>query len=285
MRTELKQIINQTKDVEGQIRSALLTPKKRSLLWIITESDYDRRVYERFFGDNVAVRPAYDEKGQGGCDHVLRIVKNIIKDGATRRIIGIRDADYQYYLPTKYVYPGNLLHTDERDIEMMMLTSTSVKTGLAAWNAEFTAKMDMVKQVACYLGKLRIWHVAHDVASSIKKYKIAKVWDYRAIPQRLKNGWKCILIDQYNRMTGQSVNSKRLSALKKRYGLDDMQYGRICRGHDFVQLLGIAMVDSRYSSKDIQEKMTTLYSKADFAATNLAQNIRVFASRFGMVVM
>lgn len=282
---ELKQTVNQTKDVEGQIRSALQTPMKRGLLWIITESDYDRRVYERFFGANVAVRPAYDEKGQGGCDHVLRIVRNILKDGATKRIIGIRDADYQYYLPKKYVYPSNLFHTDERDIEMMMLKSASVQRGLASWSAVFPVKIEVVKPVACYLGKIRIWHVAHDISASIKRYKIAKVWDYLAVPQRLKNGWKRILMDQYNRLTGESVNPKRLSVLKKRYGLDDIQYGRICRGHDFVQLLGIAMVDSRYSSKEIQEKMTTLYSKPDFAATNLAQNIQAFANRFGMRVM
>lgn len=285
MPRDLKKTVNQTKDVEGQIRAALQTPMKRGLLWIITESDYDRRVYERFFMSNVVVRPAYDEHDQGGCEHVLRIVRNIVMDRVTQRIIGIRDADYQYYLPTKYVYHNNLLHTDERDIEMMMLSSTSVQRGLAGWNADFPAKINMVKPVACYLGKIRIWHVAREVASSIKKFKIAKVWDYQSVPQKLKNGWKRILIDQYNRLTGQNVNPKRLSAFKKRYGLDDIQYGRLCRGHDFVQLLGIAMVNSRHSSREIQEKLVTLYSQTDFAATNLAQNIRAFADRFGMVVM
>lgn len=80
-------------------------------------------------------------------------------------------------------------------------------------------------------------------------------------------------------MTVQSVNAKRLYALKKRYGLDDMQFGRICRGHDFVQLLGNSIVDSRYSSKEIRGKTTILYSKVDFAAINLAQNICTFANR------
>lgn len=67
--------------------------------------------------------------------------------------------------------------------------------------------------------------------------------------------------------------------------MDDLEYGHVCRGHDFVQLLGIAMVDTHYSSKEIQTKLGELYSKEDFASTNLAQNIRDFAAVYGMVVM
>lgn len=89
MQKELRNAIDQTRDVEGQIRSALQTPMKRDILWIVTESDYDRGVYECFFNDKVAVRPSYDEKGKGGCDRVVRIVKNILKSGDTKRIVGL----------------------------------------------------------------------------------------------------------------------------------------------------------------------------------------------------
>lgn len=91
MRKELKKAIDQSRDVEGQIRSALQTPMKRNTLWIITESDYDREVYERFFNDGVVVKPSYDEKGKGSCDHVVKIVCNILKSKETKRIIGIRE--------------------------------------------------------------------------------------------------------------------------------------------------------------------------------------------------
>ena len=285
MPRELKKTIDQTKDVEGQIRSALQSRLKRDILWIVTESDYDRTVYEQFFNDNVAVKPSYDERGDGGCDRVMRIVESIRKKNLTQRIIGIRDADYQYFLPQRFVYPDYVKHTDQRDIEMMMLTSPSVQNGLAAWNPGFTAKLEQVKPVVCYLGRIRIWHIAHNITASIKKLKLPKVWDYTSIPQRLKNGWKRILTDQYNRLTGEDINPNRLSALKKRYALDDLEYGHICRGHDFVQLLGIAMVDTRFSSDKIETKLGELYSKADFSGTNLAQNIRAFAAGYGLVVM
>ena len=285
MPKELRKTINQAKDVEGQIRSALQTRTKRNLLWIVTEIDYDCGVYEQFFNDNVVVKPSYDEQGNGGCDRVVRIVRNIRQKNLTQRIIGIRDADYQYFLPRRYAYPDFVKHTDQRDIEMMMLTSSSVQDGLTAWNPDFASKIDLVKPVICYLGRLRIWHVAHDLTASIKKFKLAKVWDFMTTPQGLKKGWKRLLTDQYNRLTGENVNPKRLSALKKSYGLDDLEYGHVCRGHDFVQLLGIAMVDTHYSSKEIQTKLGELYSKEDFASTNLAQNIRDFAAVYGMVVM
>jgi hypothetical protein len=52
-----------------------------------------------------------------------------------------------------------------------------------------------------------------------------------------------------------------------------------------VQLLGIAMVDSRFSNDKIETKLGELYSKSDFHGTNLAQNIRAFAAGYGLVVM
>ena len=285
MPKELKQSINQTKDVEGQIRSALQSPLKRNKLWIVTESDYDRTVYERFFNDNVVVKPAYDENEQGGCDHTVRIVKHILKSKLTCRIIGIRDADYQYFFPNRFANPQNVYHTDERDIEMMMFKATSVIDGLVKWNAAFSEKIEQVKPMACYLGSIRIWHVAKGINASIKRIKLTMVWDFARIPQSPKPGWKKLLIDRYNKLTGEALNPKLLSTFKKRKGLDDMQYGRICRGHDFVQLLGVAMIDSRYSSKLIPRRMGDCYSKEDFASTNLAQNIRTFADGFGMLVM
>ena len=69
------------------------------------------------------------------------------------------------------------------------------------------------------------------------------------------------------------------------YRLNNHEYGRICRGHDFVQLLGMAMVNANYSSKYIQEKIAESYDVADFSRTTLADNIRTFARQFGMVVM
>jgi hypothetical protein len=69
------------------------------------------------------------------------------------------------------------------------------------------------------------------------------------------------------------------------YRLNDNQYGKICRGHDFVQLLGMAMVNANFSSKYVQLKIAESYDAADFARTTLAGNIRAFARRFGMVVM
>jgi hypothetical protein len=286
MRRELKKAIDQARDVEGQIRSALRTPMKRNTLWIITESDYDCEVYERFFNDRVVVKPSYDENGNGSCDNVVRIVNSILKSKETKRIVGIRDADYQYFLPERFVYPDNVLHTDERDIEMMMLCSQSVVRDLVNWNPEYSAKINVVKPIACYMGRIRIWHIAGRKTTSMKKFKIAVVWDENASPQKPKPHWKRLLLERYNRLTHEHLNAIMLSSIKNRFGLDDnLQFGKICRGHDFVQLLGLAMVQTDYSSKQIYERIKYSYSKQDFSRTNLAHNIASFANQFGMVVM
>lgn len=285
MRKDLKSAINQTKDVEGQIRAALQTPQKRNKLWIITESDYDCGVYERFFNDNVVVKPAFDENGDGGCARVVRIVRNILDSGETQRIIGIRDADYMYYVPGKFRYSDNIYHTDERDIEMMMLKAPSVIYALNAWNALFPAKIVQVIPIACYMGLIRIWHVARDIHASMKKFHIACAWDLNAKPQKPVNHWKKVLRERYNRVTGEHLNDRMVNYIRNCYRLNDNQYGKICRGHDFVQLLGMAMVNANFSSKYVQLKIAESYDAADFARTTLAGNIRAFARRFGMVVM
>ncbi len=283
MLKELKNAINQTRDVEGQIRFALQTPMKCGILWIITESDYDRSVYERFFNENVAVRPSYDEKGNGGCDRVVRIVTNILRTGETRRIIGIRDADYLYYVPKRFTSPSpNLFHTDERDIEMMMLKSTSVQTALSTWNVLFAEKIAQVIPIACYMGLIRIWHVAHDKKANLKRFHIASAWDMTARPQRPINHWKKVLRERYNRVAGEHLNVQMVLSIRNRYCLTNTQYGRICRGHDFVQLLGMAMVHSVYSSPLIQSKIAESYSLTDFLQTTLANSILAFAARFGL---
>lgn len=285
MRKELKKTINQTRDVEGQIIAALQTPSKRNTLWIITESDYDRMVYERFFNDCVSVRPSYDEKRNGGCDRVLRVVRTVLKYGGTSRILGIRDADYMYYVPGKFKkISTHLLHTDERDIEMMMLKSASVLSALTAWNGTFPEKINQVIPIACYMGLIRIWHVARDKNASLKKFSIACAWNQDITPQQPVAHWKKVLRDQYNRVTGEHLNDGMVRYIKRCYRLDDLQYGRICRGHDFVRLLGMAMVLCEYSSKNIQKKIAESYDVADFAQTNLDREIRAFAASFGMTV-
>lgn len=286
MPKDLKHSVNQTRDVESQIRASLQTPIKRSILWIITESDYDSRVYERFFNDNVAVRPSYDEKGKGGCKRVERIVKNILKTGETNRIVGIRDADYVYFLPVQFKSSTtNIFHTDERDIEMMMIKSPSVRAALTAWDATFDSKIDQVIPIACYMGKIRIWHVARNKTADLKKYHIACAWDQNSKPQKPVAHWKKVLIERYSRITGEHLNEYMVTYIRRCYRLDDTKYGRICRGHDFVQILGLAMIDTRFSGERLHEKIAESYAVADFAQTALARSIVAFANQYGMTVM
>ena len=180
---------------------------------------------------------------------------------------------------------NNIYHTDERDIEMMMLKSPSVIYSLTAWNALFPAKIAQVIPIACYMGLIRIWHVARDIHVSVKRFHIACVWDLNARPQKPVNHWKKVLRERYNRVTGEHLNERMVNYIRNCYRLNDNQYGRICRGHDFVQLLGMAMVNACFSSKYIQLKMAESYGAADFARTNLAGNIRNFARGFGMEIM
>lgn len=286
MPKDLNSTVNQAKDVEGLIHAALHTPMKRNKLWIITESDYDSDIYEHFFNDNVEVLPSNDMNKQGGCSRVVRIVQSVLRSSETQRIIGIRDADYMFFLPNRYHYPANIFHTDERDIEMMMLKSQSVLGALTAWDASFSVKIDQVIPVACYMGYIRIWHVKHDKRSSIKDFNISVAWNQTARPQKLVKNWKRVLREKYNRLTCEHLNNRMVQGIRNSYGLNNIQfqYGQICRGHDFVKLLSLMMIKQEYSNNSLAIKIAEKYDKMDFVNTNLYSSIQRFAARFGMSV-
>lgn len=137
---------------KGIIESALRSPLEAERVWVLVEDTDDMNVYKRFFDtDIVNVLPAEDEEGRKGFEHVETIVTDILRQGLTTRIFGIRDTDYTRYEDTVHQFPPAIFHTDFRDVEMMLFSAPSVTTALVNWNPEFPAKLIECLPIARYM--------------------------------------------------------------------------------------------------------------------------------------
>ena len=142
--------------------------------FVVVEGADDLAFYRRFF--NTSTTAVYystkqTDEGEivtGGCEELQNIVKSVLVDGRTDKIIGIMDTDYRKY-KKNYKYPQQVFHTDYRDMEMTAFNTPSVKAALNVWNSDFTNKLKSLEPMLRHAGKLRIINEIYRLGCNFKK--------------------------------------------------------------------------------------------------------------------
>ena len=220
---------NRPGDTLGTIRLNINSPMPA--MWVVVESDYDVKIYEKFFSKNqLNVRSSLTE-GEQSCNNVELIVKTVLEEGY-ERIVGIRDRDFVDFIQS-YVKPTNVYLTDKRDIEMQMLNSDNVVLSLKQKDAEIEQKMDEVKPIARAIGCYRIFNDIHRCGFSFKK-NVKHVVFYDESAGKLIESPLSELNAKFfeNRF---NEEKKLFAELKNQ--CDGKDYSFVCRGHDFVKFL------------------------------------------------
>ena len=137
MLQSLQNTISEPSGTKAAIRQALMSPVGLRLVWVIVEAEEDVAVYEKFMQPNsTVVKTSESETGRKGYANVEIIVREIKEEVPVAHIMGIRDADYLRY-KTDNTIPKNIFLTDRRDLEMMLLSTDSVKLALCEWAPGF----------------------------------------------------------------------------------------------------------------------------------------------------
>lgn len=136
-------------------------------MWVIVESDYDVKIYEKFFSENRLNVRSSIVNGVQSCINVESIVKTVLNEGY-KKILGIRDRDFIDFIES-YHKPDHVYLTDQRDVEMQMLNSDNVVFALKQKDAEIERKMDEVKPIARAIGCYRIFNDIHRCGFSLKR--------------------------------------------------------------------------------------------------------------------
>lgn len=266
---------------EDVIRAALKTDMGEQLVWIVVEDNDDVNLYEQLFLDSTTrilnsadKNPKTEEGVLKGCEHVEKIVSAILKDFRHAKVCGIRDTDYTRFL-TSYICPEAIFHTEQRDLEMMMVAADSVKNALQNWNKNFLERIKACAETTRQLGYIRIYNDVANLGVKIERVVKSKdLWDQNR--HSVKEGWYDTAIQQMNTKNAKA-SKENLQHLIEVLSLEQLPYENICQGHDFIRLLQLMMIQNHiYSYDAIMKRMTEAYSVEDFKQTALYRALEVW---------
>lgn len=287
LRTRIEQ--DMTKHTLGHIDTKLRGMLGSRTTFVIVEGSDDLAFYQRFL--DISKTASYystklNEEGKvqdGGCEELQNIVRTVLAEGRTDKIVGIMDTDYRRYLP-HYDYPQNIFHTDHRDMEMTALSTPSVQQALRGWIVDFDAIFDRLKAMLRHAGELRIMNDRFRLGCSFrKKVKISCIFD--TSNHSVIGNWRIKYDGKFLKACLKKRKQTFVGLLKTSFGLgkaavfymthtfaNENDYD-VCQGHDTIQLLSLCLVDTaKYSPDAIWEKCFDAYTIADF------RNTRLFAS-------
>ena len=255
--------------VERCLRSA-----KSEKVFCLVEGELDKRIYQKCLNDiYIEVCIANDDTNKAGYARVMEYVGDLRNEYPSARVIGIRDKDYSILLGTPY--PDGVFHTDSRDIEMSILTSSS----FIASDNTIQSKMADVCPYCKYLAFLRIYNEWCSIGCKINKHvKISLVYD--SVKHQYYRDWQ----DRLNKKFEENSIIKSIQDILDFISNNKLQSYKdrdLCRGHDVVSLMGI-IFGNQYHKNEMEKKMLSVYSKMDFYGSNLFYRIQSYCESLGI---
>ena len=278
MPQSLQDSISMPSHTKGVIQAAMKSDGGAKRVWCVVESDDDVEVFESFFLKQiVSVLPSTNENGKRSCQNVETIVRDLYAEEDNPLVFGIRDTDYTCFSDA-YIKPENVFLTDGRDLEMMMLKSSSVINGLKAWDSGFPDIVMHSADTMRFMGYLRIYNDLNQTSCIFKDNltKVSIIWDdsthtvYPDYKERLFSKFKACIDSPLTRLEfDQFVTDKFLKA-KSNYD--------ICRGHDVCRMACVMMVKKEFSRpSDLFNRMKDSYSIEDYRQTSLYNEVKDWA--------
>ena len=270
------------------IKAGLRTEKGLKSVWVIVEDTDDIRVYEKFFcKDYLRILPSANETGHKGCEYVESIVAEIISEENFRRIFGIRDADYTKYETERHIFPEAIFVTDRRDIEMMMLSAPSVRSGLEKWNGNIPAVWEKAEPILRKMGYLRICNHLRSLGCNFKrKVKVSKLWNEAS--HSITPEWENFLMELFLQNCHVPFTAKEFYDMVDGLNLKAESSYDICQGHDTVRLLQYMLINTQAGSFNEARIMTTMirsYTLEDFRMTELYKKISQWSAEQNVSIL
>ena len=265
----IRDAVEQPKYTLSSILQGLRSPKGRRVLWVVVEDKEDKAFYEKFSNlDTSCIKTSEDENGYKGCEKVEKIVREIVTKGY-KNIIGIRDADYIRY--SSYCIAEGIFITDQRDLEMTLLHSQSVKDSLSLEIKDFESDIVQSMQVCRLAGYARIMNSVHDLGCNFKrKAKISKVWDGNN--HALFADWKERYLDNFiaHCKSGCSITAEDFNSFVEGCSLENESVYDVCQGHDVMNMFHYIKKNAPSCQPSVLVlKMINVYPYDDFKKTSL----------------
>lgn len=296
-RTKVEQ--DMTRHTLGHIFTKLRGRFSDRTTFVVVEGADDLAFYRRFFNySTTAVYYATKQTDEGkvetgGCEELQNIVKTVLNDGSTDKVVGIMDTDYRKY-QKNYEYPQHIFHTDYRDMEMTALNTPSVKAALNAWISDFTGKLKSLEPMLRHAGKLRIMNDIYRLGCNFKK-KCKVNCMFNETTHNVYADWKKrynvkffnVCIHKKKQTFHGRLHTLLMLGLSKLHlmchSYDEENAYDICHGHDTIKLLSLKLANNAvYSEVAIWEKCFDAYTIEDFKNTRLYASLYSWQARKGV---
>lgn len=285
MLRSLQDAVQEPAGTKAAIRQALMSPAGLRVAWVVVESEEDVAVYQKFMRlDSTVVKTSESATGRKGYDYVEAIVREIKEEERRAHIIGIRDADYSRF-DKDYLLPANIFVTDRRDLEMMLLESESVKLSMRDWTPAYEDAFNRCVPICRHFGYLRIYNeVAHLFVRFHDNLRPNKYWDFQC--HSVDEGWELDSTEKFVKLSQGACTVRDVNTFIANYKLEAESLYDICRGHDFLKLLSLTLVDDQtFSEGAIMNRMTEAYALDDFKKTRLYSDIFAWQTEEGVVAL
>lgn len=261
--------VEQPKYTLSSILQGLHSPQGSKMLWVVVEDNEDKVFYEKFSDFNTSrIKTSEDENGYKGCEKVETIVREIVTKGYNN-VIGIRDADYIRYGDEQI--PSGIFVTDQRDLEMTLLYSQSVKDCLSSEIEGFVSDIERSMQICRFAGYARIMNSVHDFGCNFKrKAKISRVWDGNN--HTLFPDWQERYLNNFiaHCKSDCSITAEDFKSFVDDYSLENESVYDVCQGHDVMHMFHYIKRNSPlYQPSVLVLKMINVYPYDDFKKTSL----------------
>lgn len=278
----VRNAIEQPKYTLSSILQGLHSLRGSRILWVVVEDVEDKVFYERFSNlDTSCIKTSEDENGYKGCEKVESIVREIRSKGYTN-VIGIRDADYLRY--GHYEIPPGIFVTDQRDLEMTLLYSQSVKDIMSREIPDFVSGIERSMQICRLAGYARIMNSVHDLGCNFKKkVKISKVWDENN--HTPLDDWKEKYIDNFivHCKPECTITKAQFYAFVESLSLDNEPNYYVCQGHDVMRVFHYLKKNAPACNPYILvKKMINAYPFDEFKHMSLYQNTFDYSESIGI---
>lgn len=245
---------------------------------IVVEGMDDKSLYQRMYeATRVEIVPVYN------CDKVAVVIQQLNRLQYNKRLIGIKDADFDI-LNHKQYHLDNLFLTDYHDAEMQELSSNNVLVHIWEKYAPSCPMPNNMFKIICHellpLSMLKWYNMYHGLRIVFDCVKTGSSFDKGIFDYGTYE----------NRLFSQPDNHKKKPSaedLKKWFNSNCPDIMQVTNGHDAVDALyeKIRSVNKQnLPKKEFSRDIRDYYSTDEFHETNLAKSISNWAGNHHVIM-
>lgn len=264
----------QLEPVKKYVEACWNSPKRHHVFCLV-EGEFDKHIYgDRLNDREIEVKIAADDNLHHNRSSVQYLVEDLRKAHPKGRFIGIRDKDYMALLGQQC--PDGIFVTDNRDLEMMVLSSPSFQVS----DPNLVPYLATLLQYCVPFAHLRVYAETRNLRNRLNdKMNIAVVYNQQT--KAFVPDVKVTLQSLYLSKVDVGSSAIDIDAFVVANQLHKQSPYDICRGHDVIGLMEFVH-GVNYSKSAMENKMNKYYDKVDFYKTQLFVAVHQYCQSFGI---